>query len=84
MSYKIDCNISCPILLRVLNSCPTRNIDPFNITIDDIFELFMVILSTSPYIISFFLILSTIYFRTTKSVLVVMMIFIEVLIYFIY
>ncbi len=78
MSNKIDCDVSCPIFIRVLNSCPTKNIDPFNPTSEDLFELLMVMLSTSPYIISFILFISTMYLRTTRCVLVVMMIFIEV------
>jgi hypothetical protein len=79
MENKIDCDVNCPIFIKVLNSCPSKNIEIFGFTNDDLFEMAMVVLSTSPYILSFMFLLSTMYYRTTRSVIIIMMIFIQVL-----
>lgn len=74
----IDCTIPCFQLLRMFNSCPTRKINytrPFNSK--DIHEILMVIFSLSPYPISFLLLTAGTYFRTTRSILILMMIFIQ-------
>ena len=76
MQQKVDCSVSCPNFIRVLNSCPNRNIN--GISTDDVFEIAMVLLSMSPYVLSFLIMITTIYFRTIKSVLIMMMIFIGV------
>ena len=79
MEQKVDCSVACPNFIRVLNSCPSRNIN--GISSDDAFEIAMVILSMSPYVLSFLIMITTIYFRTIKSVLIMMMIFIGVSIF---
>jgi hypothetical protein len=78
MENKIDCDVSCPILIKVLNSCPSRNIDYFSFANEDLLELSMVLLSTTPYFLSFIFLLSTMYYRTTRSVVIIMMIFLQV------
>jgi hypothetical protein len=81
MDQKIDCSVACPNFIRILNSCPSRNINIYGISTDDIFEIAMVLLSISPYLISFIIMSTTIYYRTIKSVLIMMMIFIGVSIF---
>lgn len=74
----IDCTIPCFQIFRMFNSCPTKIINysnPFNSR--DIHEIAMVLLSVSPYPTSFLLLTAGAYFRTTRSILILMMIFIQ-------
>ena len=71
---EIDCSVPCPIFLKILNSCPSRPIDIFQIGQAELFEIAMVMLSMSPYIASFLCLLSTTYYKTTRGVVILMMI----------
>jgi len=75
----IDCSIYCPTFLKMLNSCPSIHL-PLSHEIfgsEKLFEIFMVLLSTSPYVTSFLFVISSTYFKTTRSVMVLLMIFIQ-------
>jgi hypothetical protein len=75
---EIDCSVPCPFYLKTLNSCPTKNISIYEIpTADTLYELAMVGLSISPYFTSFLLLISVCLFRTTRGVLIMMMIFMQ-------
>jgi hypothetical protein len=72
---EIDCSILCPTFLKMLNSCPSKNINLLEINKDNMFEIVMVLLSVSPYVLCFLILLSVLTFRTTRSVIILMMIF---------
>jgi hypothetical protein len=75
---EIDCSVPCPFYLKTLNSCPTKHISIYHIhTADTLYELAMVGLSISPYFTSFLLLISVCLFRTTRGVLIMMMIFMQ-------
>ena len=76
----IDCSIPCHFFIKQLSSCPTKPLDifhPFNFTKSDFHELFMVLLSMTPYPCCFLILLISTYFKTTRSISVLMMVFIE-------
>src|SRR5690606_16528806 len=72
-----DCTIYCPNFLKMLNSCPSKPITIFPFASSDIFEAIMCLLSLSPYPIIFTMLISCLYYRTTRGVLMFMMIFIQ-------
>jgi hypothetical protein len=71
----IDCSVPCPVFIKMLNSCPSKPINLFDLNIETYFEVLMVLLSMSPYFISFILLLSASYYKTTRSVFLFIMIF---------
>jgi hypothetical protein len=72
---EIDCTVPCPVYLKMLNSCPSKQVSLFSLDPDNLFELLMVALSISPYLTSFLFLVSTIYFKTTRGVVIFVMIF---------
>lgn len=75
---EIDCSVPCPFYLKMLNSCPSKHISINNVfSQENLFELVMVLLSVTPYATSFLLLLSVGVFRTTRGVLIMMMIFFQ-------
>jgi membrane-associated phospholipid phosphatase len=77
---EIDCSVPCPIYLKMLNSCPSKKISLFNSEWENLFELVMVALSISPYAISFLFLVGTTYYKTTRGVVIFVMIFAQNLI----
>ncbi len=75
---EIDCSVPCPFYLKTLNSCPSRHISDNSIySQENFFEIAMVVLSTSPYFTSFIMLISVCIFRTTRGVLLMMMVFMQ-------
>ena len=74
-----DCTVYCPMVIKILNSCPSRiiTLNPSQMSNEDVFEIFMVLLSTSPYLLSFLILISTTYFRTARGSVILMMIFFQ-------
>jgi membrane-associated phospholipid phosphatase len=72
---EIDCNINCPSLLKLFNSCPTKQLFDtdsifsvnLNAIVNEYDEVFYVLLSTSPYLLSFCLFLIVVYYKTTRA-----------------
>lgn len=81
MSKKnIDCSVPCFTILNLLNSCPKKKLilkDIFFLNPSQIFEIFMIVLSISPYFICFLLLILTALIRTTRCFFLLLMIFIE-------
>lgn len=79
MAMEIDCSVWCPMFLKMLNSCPSRNfkLGITEMTQDDLFEIGMVCLSTTPYLCSFLFLIATTYFKTTRAAVVLVMIFFQ-------
>jgi hypothetical protein len=77
---EIDCSIPCPVYLKMLNSCPSKQISFLSLEWENIFELIMVALSISPYAISFLFLIGTTYYKTTRGVVLFVMIFAQNLI----
>jgi hypothetical protein len=75
---EINCLINCFSFLKIMNSCPSKDI-VFSPQYEHLFELIMVILSVSPYVISFILLLYAGLYRTSRGAFVVIMLFIEVI-----
>lgn len=78
---EINCKVPCFFIFKILNSCPTKELKFKElITFDSrqIFELFMVLLSTSPYFFCFVLLLLCALIRTTRSIFMLLMIFVQV------
>ena len=73
----IDCSIPCHPIIKTLSSCPTRIINFTNPSSDDFHEILMIILSSSPYAASFIILLCGTYYRTTRSVLILLMVLIQ-------
>ena len=78
---EIDCSVYCPILFKILNSCPSKEIISFSnlnqIPREVLYEVLAVLFSISPYFLSFIILANTIYYRTSRSVVIMMMIFIQ-------
>ena len=77
----IDCTVPCFTLFKILNSCPKHELKIFQILSFDksqIFELCMVLLSTSPYFFCFVTLLLCATIRTTRCIFILMMIVIQV------
>lgn len=73
----LDCSVPCHPIVKILNSCPNKPINLSNPSSGDIHEIIMVFLSMSPYFISFGTLLVTTYFRTTRSIFILMMVFLQ-------
>ncbi len=78
---EMDCSVPCFILFKILNSCPKHQLkipEIFQLDKNQIFELCMVLLSTSPYFFCFMILILTALKRTTRCIFILMMIFIQV------
>jgi len=78
---EINCSVPCFILFKILNSCPKIELKISQILLLDksqIFELCMVLLSTSPYFFCFMILLLCAIVKTTRCIFLLMMIFIQV------
>jgi membrane-associated phospholipid phosphatase len=88
--HDINCNIPCNIILKAFNSCPindslqkflsydfffhfTKRSDSINILTD----VLLILLSISPYVLSFLILLNTIYYKTLRSFLIMLMFFFQ-------
>jgi membrane-associated phospholipid phosphatase len=77
INRNIDCSIPCNILLYFMCCCPTQVINYFPPGSKDFKEMFMILLSLTPYPTVFILICLAAYFRTSRSVLILVMVFLE-------
>ena len=77
INKNIDCTIPCNFFLYFMCSCPTKTINYFPPTSNDLMEMFMIILSLTPYPTVFLLLCLACYFHTSRSVLILIMVFIE-------
>lgn len=77
MEKDINCNIPCSQIIKMLNSCPSKPINFNNLASTDIQEIIMVALSITPYPLSFIILLSGTYYRTTRSIFILVMTFIQ-------
>ena len=77
INKKIDCSIPCNILFYFMSCCPTKKLNYFPPSMSDLLELFMISLSATPYPIVFLLLCLAAYFRTSRSCLILLMVFIE-------
>lgn len=88
--HDINCNIPCNFILKAFNSCPINDSIQIFLSSDFLFhfttrkdslnviaDIFYILLSTSPYIFSFILLLNTIYYKTLRSFLLMMMFFFQ-------
>ena len=74
LDKNINCTIPCPILLKFMSSCPKREVNFFPPSLIDITEIIMVLLSCTPYPTCFLLLCLSFYFRTTRSILILLMV----------
>lgn len=77
INKNIDCSIPCNIFLYFMCCCPTKVINYFPPSSKDLTEIFMILLSATPYPTVFILLCLAAYFRTSRSVLILLMIFLE-------
>lgn len=80
MDENINCNIQCFPILKVFNSCPTRDLSLmllFNGDLNDFLEIIYVILSTTPYILSFTFLTYLILYKTSRLFFIVVMCFMQ-------
>ena len=77
INKNVDCSIPCNIFLYILSCCPTKIINYFSPSLADINEIFMILLSATPYPTVFLLLCLAAYFRTSRSVLLLLMVFLE-------
>lgn len=77
INRNIDCTIPCNILLYFMCCCPTQVINYFPPGSKDFKEMFMILLSLTPYPTVFLLMCLAAYFRTSRSVLILAMVFLE-------
>lgn len=78
---EVDCTVPCFTLFKILNSCPRHQLKLsllLQFDKNQIFELCMVLLSTSPYFFCFVILLLCALVRTTRCIFLLMMIFIQV------
>ena len=73
----IDCSIPCNIILYFASSCPTKLINFIPKSSSDFFEIIMILLSLTPYPIVFILLCLAAYLRTSRSVFLLGLVFIE-------
>ena len=73
----IDCSIACNILLSLMSCCPTKELHYFPPSLGDLTELFMILLSATPFPTVFLLLCLAAYCRTSRSCLLLIMIFLE-------
>ena len=73
----IDCSIPCNIILYFASSCPTKSINYLPRSSSDFLEIIMILLSLTPYPIVFILLCLAAYLRTSRSVFLLGLVFIE-------
>lgn len=73
----IDCSIPCNIILYFARSCPTKSINFIPKSSSDFFEIIMILLSLTPYPIVFILLCLAACLRTSRSVFLLGLVFIE-------
>ena len=73
----IDCSIPCNIILYFASCCPTKSINYFPPSSSDFFEIIMILLSLTPYPIVFLLLCLAAYLRTSRSVFLLGLVFVE-------
>ncbi|MCQ2816061.1 MAG: phosphatase PAP2 family protein, partial [archaeon] len=73
----INCSIPCNAFLLTLSSCPTKEINYSSLNKEDIFEIMMMIFSSLPYFISLFCLLICSYKKTTRTVFILILIYIQ-------
>ena len=73
----IDCSIPCNIILYFASSCPTKSINFIPKSSSDFFEIIMILLSLTPYPIVFILLVLAAYLRTSRSVFLLGLVFLE-------
>ena len=74
----IDCSLPCPHIFKTFNSCPQRLLvftQPHLFSTEDWLEILLMIFSSSPYILSFIILINTVIYKTTRSFFIVLMIF---------
>ena len=77
INKNIDCSIPCNIFFYLMSCCPTKKLSYFPPSTNDIIEIFMILLSATPYPTVFLLLCLAAYFRTSRSTLLLIMVFIE-------
>ena len=77
INKNIDCSVPCNILLYLLSCCPTKRVNFFPPSSQDLIEIIMILLSATPYPTVFLFLCFSAYFRTSRSVLMLIMLFIE-------
>ena len=77
INKNVDCSIPCNFFLYFMSSCPIKTINYFPPAPNDLMQMFMILLSLTPYPIVFLLLCLAGYLRTSRSVLILIMIFIE-------
>lgn len=77
INKNVDCSIPCNIFLYFMSCCPTKTINYFPPSTNDLMEMFMILLSLTPYPTVFLLLCLAAYFHTSRSVLILIMVFIE-------
>ena len=75
MSTSYNCSVPCHKVVDLFSACPTREVNSLSIT--NMFEVFMVFLSMTPYPLIFSLCFLTLIIRTTRIAFVVIMLFID-------
>ena len=73
----VDCSVPCNILLYFMSCCPTKTINYFHPYKSDLIEISMILLSSTPYPVVFLLLCLAAYFRTSRSLLILIMVFLE-------
>ena len=77
INSNVDCSIPCNIILYFCSSCPTKIINYFPPSYSDLIEISMITLSLTPYPVVFLLLCLAAYFRTSRSVMLLALVFIE-------
>ena len=73
----IDCSIPCNIIFYFCSCCPTKIINYFSPSQSDFIEISMITLSLTPYPVVFLLLCLAAYLRTSRSLLLLALVFIE-------
>ena len=73
----IDCSIPCNIIFYFCSCCPTKIINYFSPSQSDFIEISMIALSLTPYPVVFLLLCLAAYLRTSRSLLLLALVFIE-------
>lgn len=77
INKNVDCSIPCNFFLYFMSCCPTKEINYFPPYKSDLIELSMILLSSTPYPVVFLLVCLAAYFRTSRSLLILIMVFLE-------
>ena len=77
INKEVDCSIPCNFFLYFMSSCPTKTINYFPPGSNDLMEIIMILISLTPYPTVLLLLCLAAYFHTSRSVLILIMVFIE-------